>query len=255
MPDPVASAEAFAEDSGATPVIVTHDTPQVAQPVQKFYTEDDLSRVRSQEKDKLYPTIEDLKGKLSQYEKAEQDREARFAAEKAEADAKIREKLESEMEAKDLIKLKEQEWNQRLDAERQERERAFALLEREQTFNEVQRYTARRVGEEQENIIPALVDLVTGNTPDEVEQSIASLKERSARIFDSVQQASQSARRDMVGTRPTLPSAGPLDTNSEQRTFTAKDIAEMSMADYAKNRPNFLSQSARGVTQGLFGSN
>jgi hypothetical protein len=63
----------------------------------------------------------------------------------------------------------------------------------------------------------------------------------------------QNARKEMTGTRATLPPAGPLETNSEQRQFTAQDIASMSMNDYAKYRDKLMSDSARGKSRGLFG--
>jgi hypothetical protein len=58
----------------------------------------------------------------------------------------------------------------------------------------------------------------------------------------------------MTGTKTTLPPAGPLDINSEQRNFTADEIAAMPMNDYAKYRQRLLSDKAQGRGQGLFGN-
>jgi len=140
-----------------------------------------------------------------------------------------------------------------LDRERQERERAFALLEREKSFAELQSYRTTRLDQERENIIPELVDLIAGNTPEEIEESIQGLKDRSSRILDSAQQAMQAARRDMTGTRVTTPAAGPLDIETGTKQFTAEDISGMSLNDYAKYRNQLLSPGAQGRSKGLFG--
>ena len=139
------------------------------------------------------------------------------------------------------------------ERERQERERAFALLEREKSFADLQTYRTQRVETEREAIIPELLDLISGNTPDEVDASIAGLKERSARILESAQSAMQNARKEMTGTRVTTPPLGQMDTNMEQRNFTAEDISSMSMNDYAKYRERIMSDTARGKSRGLFG--
>jgi len=155
---------------------------------------------------------------------------------------------------RDLLKAKEQEWAEQLEREREERERAFALLDREKTFAEIQNYRTSRLEDERDNIIPELVDLISGNSIEEIEQSIQGLKERSSRILDSAQQAMQSARREMTGTRVTTPpNAGPMDIETGTRQFTAEDIAAMPLNEYAKYRSQLLSPNAQGRSQGLFG--
>ena len=167
--------------------------------------------------------------------------------------AKQQAQLEDELDAKSLIKVKEQEWSEQLERERTERERAFALLERERDFANLQSYKQVKLEQERDNIMPELLDLVSGNTAEEVDASLESLKERSARILESAQSAMQNARKEMTGTRATLPPAGPLETNTEQRNFTAQDIASMSMNEYAKYRDKLMSDTARGKSKGLFG--
>ena len=78
------AAEAFAAEAGVAPTVVDAgvDAPTVtasnttsrqfkdSDANSKFYTEDDLAKVRSQEKDKLYPQIEKLKSELEEIKKA-----------------------------------------------------------------------------------------------------------------------------------------------------------------------------------------
>ena len=252
-------AEAFEAEANQAPTIVDAgvDAPTVkttkTTDSSKGYTEEDLAKVRSQEKDKLYPQIEKLKSEL---EEIKQMREAELAAKQAEKeaqDAEERTRLEADLDVRELLKKKETEWSEQLERERQERERAFALLEREKTFAEIQTFRQQRLEEEREAIIPELLDLVTGNTQDEINASIDGLKNRSTRILESAQQAMQSARKEMTGSRVTAPPTGPLDINSEQRNFTADEISAMPMNEYAKYRQRLLSPKAQGKGSGLFG--
>ena len=183
----------------------------------------------------------------------EAEREQRIAEELVRKEAQKKEEEESELSFKDLLKKKEQEFQSQLEAERLERERAFALLEQERKFQEVMNYRQQRVEQERDNIVPELIDLIDGNSADEVEQSIAMLKEKSARILSSAQQAMQSARQQMAGTRITNPAAGPLDNDSEQKSYSPDSIREMSLADYAKQRAKLLGTAASNRGQGLFG--
>lgn len=259
------AAEAFAAEAGVAPTVVDAgvDAPTVTasnttsrqfkDSDSKFYTEEDLAKVRSQEKDKLYPQIEKLKSELEEIKKAREAELAAKQAEKEAVDAEERARLEADLDVRELLKKKETEWNEQLERERQERERAFALLEREKTFAEIQNFRQQRLEEERESIIPELLDLVTGNTQDEINASIEGLKERSVRILESAQQAMQTARKEMTGSRVTAPPTGPLDINSEQRNLTADEIAAMPMNEYAKYRQRLLSPSAQGRSKGLFG--
>jgi DNA repair exonuclease SbcCD ATPase subunit len=252
-------AGAFESEANVAPVVNVSgvDAPTVTTTSSKFYTDEDLAKVRSQEKDKLYPQIDKLKEEVENLKKEKQEEAARKAADEAAKmaaeSAKQQAQLEDELDAKSLIKVKEQEWSEQLERERTERERAFALLERERDFANLQSYKQTKLEQERDNIMPELLDLVSGNTAEEVDASIESLKERSARILESAQSAMQNARKEMTGTRATLPPAGPLETNTEQRNFTAQDIASMSMNEYAKYRDKLMSDTARGKSKGLFG--
>jgi len=228
--------------------------------VGSVYSAEDIAKAREQEKAKLYPQMEKMKEELSSLKKAreeqaakEAEREQRIAEELVRKEAQKKEEEESELSFKDLLKKKEQEFQAQLEAERLERERAFALLEQERKFQEVMNYRQQRVEQERDNIVPELIDLIDGNSADEVEQSISMLKEKSARILSSAQQAMQSARQQMAGTRITNPAAGPLDNDSEQKSYSPDSIREMSLADYAKQRAKLLGTAASNRGQGLFG--
>ena len=228
------------------------NTDKVAEAIQK---------ARAQEKAKLYPQVEKLQEELALLRSKEQEREAKEAerkaarqAREAEAAAERKKQEESELEVRDLLAKKEQEWQSKFETERLEREKAFALLEREREYQELSTYRQQRLEQERDAIIPELIDLISGNTKDEIESSIAGLKERSSKIFDSVAQVAQQSRKEMVGTRITSPASGPLDNDSDSRQYSPNDINNMSMADYAKNRAKLLGTAGNNRGQGLFGN-
>ena len=241
-----APAEVFAEENPIP------NTDKVAEAIQK---------ARAQEKAKLYPQVEKLQEELALLRSKEQEREAKEAerkaarqAREAEAAAERKKQEESELEVRDLLSKKEQEWAAKLEAVKAESESNFALLQREREFQELQSYRSQRLEQERDAIIPELIDLISGNSQDEIEQSILGLKERSAKIFDSVAQVAQQSRKEMVGTRITSPASGPLDNDSDSRQYSPNDINNMSMADYAKNRAKLLGTAGNNRGQGLFGN-
>lgn len=240
-----AAAENLADTSADTP----------APPTSTFeaYSADDIAKAREQEKQKLYPQMERLKDEVAQLRRERDEREEAEARAKAEADEEAKKRAEEEMDVRSLLQQKEMEFNQQLESERLERERAFALLDQERQFQELHAYRQERLEAERDAIIPELVDLIHGDTTEEIEASINSLKERSERILESAQQAMTSARRDMAGSRVTAPAAGPLDTDTENRQFTPDDIRNMSISDYQKYRERLLGNSASSRGRGLFG--
>jgi hypothetical protein len=227
--------------------------------VSSVYTADDIAKAREQEKAKLYPQMEKMKEELAAAKARAEDaaakeaeRENLRASLEKEAEVKRKQEEEEQMSFKELLAKKEQEFSSQLENERLERERAFALLEQERRFQELMNYRQNRLEQERDNIVPELIDLIQGNTPDEVESSIATLKEKSSSILQSAQAAMQSAKQQMAGTRITAPASGPLDNDSSQQSLTPDSIRDLSMAEYAKQRAKLLGTAASNRGQGLF---
>jgi hypothetical protein len=224
------------------------------------FTADDLARARAQEKAKLYPQMEKMQEELAKAkalaeELAAKDikREEERNAKKAERDSKKKQEEENELSFKELLSKKEQEFESRIEAERLERERAFALLDTERKFQDLMNYRAQRIEEERDSIVPQLIDLVSGSSQEDIEQSIETLKAKSAGIMQDVQQATMNAKQSMAGTRITAPASGPLDNDSEHNPLTIDPSKGISMDDYIKNRHKYLGAAANNRGQGLFG--
>jgi hypothetical protein len=190
-----------------------------------------------------------LENELAQFRKDAEDRQK--AEEKAQRDAAraAKKKEEDEMELRDLVQRKDQEWEQRLAEERAEREKAFAMLEQERRHAQLQTYLAQRMAEIGDEIMPELRDLVAGNSEQEIDASIGLLVQKSELMKNNAVTAMRNinAGRPMVGV--TAPPVGPMETSGTTRTYTADELKAMTPEEYAAERDNLLraaSQSRRG---------
>lgn len=216
----------------------------------RTFTEADVAAIRKQEKDKLYKQLEEreadlaaLKADLAKRQAAEQEEQARIQAEQEKAAEAARKAEEERMTWQERLAQQEAEVNARFAALEEERAAQAALQEKERQLAELEQYRHDAIQNAQEDIVPELLDLVTGNTAEEIDASVESLKERSARIFESVTAARQEQQRQQVGARITSPGVGPMEINTENRQYSAADIAAMPMNEWAQ------------VRQGLVGKN
>jgi hypothetical protein len=244
-------------------VLVGTDAPQYvpAPPAHvsaQQFSSDDLARAREQEKSKLYPQLAELKAEVDRL-KAERDaqvaleQEHRQLAEVSAAAAAedARKKAEAEMDLRQLLDSKNNEWEQRFADLQKERERQDALLQKEQQLRELVTYREQAKAAAVDTIAPQLLDLVDGNSFAEIDSSIARLQEKSALILEEVRAATSGARAAQVGVRPY---GGPADVQLETYTEHAlepADIANMSMSEYMKHRDKLLTQTRSD--RGLFG--
>jgi hypothetical protein len=240
--------------------IQQQDTAQEAPRTEnsKLFTPDEVEAIRRQEKDKLYDKISKLQEQVEvfNHEREEQKRLAdELSAKEAE---ERRQREEAEMSAKELLMKKEDEFQQRINTVQQEWEQKFtmlqqeaeaqkAVLEQERRYQELESFKSRRIAEEQDNIMPELMDFIRGNSEDEIESAISAVKTRTSAILENIQQAMPQQQRlrgvPATGSTPT----GPLENMTEQQTYTSADIAGMSMEQYAQVRDRLLaSASFRG---------
>ncbi|TKK84706.1 hypothetical protein FDA94_29265 [Herbidospora galbida] len=244
-------------------------TPPAAPPANgPFYTAEDLEKARREEKDKLYNRMNQLATKVNSQDEIlktwQAEREAAAQAEeeaRKAAEEQVNQQRREEMSAKELLEETTRQWQARLDAieaeraqERAARENERLLEAKEREFLELQNFTRQRVTEESENILPELLDLITGNTRDEIEASIVAMKARSAKILDQVSAASAELGAMSRGASLTgYGATGPLEQQSGTKTYTADEIRSMPMNEYAANRHRLHGASASGNGYGMFG--
>lgn len=260
--DPPAEQSSGAEGEQPPPspqqqpvVTIPVDPPPPADPDPDLvFTAKDIEKARKEEKDKLYGRLQTMEEELSSVREEREAREAAEAEAREAAEAEARAAAEEEMSARELIQAKEQEWSQRIAALEQERAEERRIFEMERAFQEVENYRTRAVAASEEEIMPELRDLITGNTPEEIDAAIALAKDKTARILQNVQAATQQTRQNQRGASVTAPPVGPMENDSNYKTLTAEDIRDMDMETYRQNREKILG-SLRDQTQsqGLYG--
>lgn len=248
-------------------VTVRADAPpapaQQQQPGQsgRTFTAADIEKARQEEKDKLYSRLSKGDERLQALEaELKALREEREAREKAEAERlaaeeqAAKEKAEAEMSARKLVEERSTEWERKFAELQAEREQERAALAKEAEYNALRAYIQERLGAERNSIAPELVDLVSGNTREEVDQSIEILKAKTDAIFQSVQSAQQQARSQMRGVSPTgFTGNGPMDGDAGARQLSVDDIKNMPMSEFAKYRSQLLGSAASNSSnRGLF---
>ncbi|MCC3766060.1 hypothetical protein [Streptomyces sp. UNOC14_S4] len=227
----------------------------------RTYTDDDLERARKQEKDKLYSRMSAQEKMLTQLQEelatqraareAEQkakDEAAQKAAEEAEA------KRKAELSAKALVEEQRHEFEARLAAMEEQRQKEQELYAKERAWQELQQYKTEAIAAAQNDIAPELLDLIAGDDKPTVDASIEAMKAKSAQIAASVQQAQVQARANMRGTSATGYGVGSGGIVGEVQELSAEQIRNMPMAEYVKRRTQQgMPGSVRASGQGLFG--
>jgi hypothetical protein len=211
----------------------------------RFYTDEDLERVRREEKDKLYGRIQTMDEQLKAIQK---EREAAEAARLAELEAeteKARREEEEKMETRDLLQRKEEEWSSRFSELEGRYEQDRAVFERERRFTELEQYRQERIAQESEYIIPELRDLITGNSEQEIDGFIEEMKSRTAAIMGQFEASASTQRQAMRGAAPTAPPVGPLEQMQTYESITPDDIRTMDMETYKKYRASLLNAAGR----------
>ena len=249
-------------------ISVPMDSPAVEQFVEnatknsKTFSEDEVEGIRKQEKDKMYKRLEEADTRVKSMEEqmavisAERELARKEADDRASKESEIlRQREIDEMTAKQLllkqeddfnqkINTVEQEWQARLEAIEAQRQQQEALLEKERRLQEINHFRSQRLQAEQESIIPELIDLVSGNSEEEIEQSSSLLRDRSSAIIESILQATAQQQGRLRGAPVTAPPTGPMENQTEYQQLNADDIRNMSMDQYSKMRDRLLNARA-----------
>jgi DNA repair exonuclease SbcCD ATPase subunit len=207
------------------------------------FTAEQLEEARRQEKEKLYPRLEELG---SQLKTLQEERQAELAARQAEIDerdAQLRAKEESEMEIRDLLAKREGEFRSQIDEINQRYETDRAVFERERALQEAAQYRLARIEQESEFIFPELRDLVGGSSPEEVDASIEEMKARSEQIYANLQAAMQPAPFRGAA-MPSVPPVGPMEQLPSYEQLTPEDIRAMDMDTYKRYRQQLLNATS-----------
>lgn len=245
-PTPHPEAQHVQDEPPVPPVQVTANSDP------KMFTQADLEKAREQEKSKVYKRLETMQETVARLEAEAKDRrEIEEAARKA-ADEAAEAERRSQLSVQELLAEREAQWQAQQNELRQEIEAERALRIRETQFAELMDTRNQVLAAYSDRVAPELLDLITGETAEQLQQSAEDMAARTERILAQTAEAMQNARQQMPTARVTAPASG--DNSGANRQFTPDDIRGMSMADYAKHRASLLGGGADGPkNRGLFG--
>ncbi len=237
------------------PIIITDDRqspPQEngATAPSRIFDEDDVARIRTEEKEKLYGR---LSAQDEELKALRQEREERVKAEKAAIaaqEAVVKAKEEEEMELRDLLDRREQEWEQKFNGLQGQWETDKAVFEQERRFQSLMEYRRDLVEANADSIMPELRDLVTGNTEEEILRSVEQMQQRTSAIMQNVSDGVAAQRQTMRGSAPTSPPVGPMENEEANLSLTPEKIAAMDQSTYARYRERLLQAAGQAYRQG-----
>ena len=227
------------QDVSQRPITVV-DQPGNGAPATNFrFTDEDIEKARQQEKEKLYPRIDEMSQQLKLLQEEREAERAERERLTQEAEDLRRAKEEEEMDLRQLFERREAEFNAQIQELSSRYDADRAIFDRERALQEAYAYRIARIDQEQEFILPELRDLIGGDTPEQIDASIEEMKARSEAIFANMRAAAE-PQPFRGAAMPSVPPVGPMEQLPENQTLNADDIRNMSMDDYKRYREQLL---------------
>lgn len=182
-----------------------------------------VEKARKEEKDKLYPQIDALKGSIKEIqeilkaEREEKEQIRREAEEKAEQ-KRLSNLSDAEKHTEALKRIEEQ-----LKLEREERQKLERQWNDQRQAQELETYRQTLIKAAGDDILP---ELVTGNTKEEIDASFAIAKARHAEYVEKITKA--------LGAR--VKSTMPRSANPDTAALEEQDLEEQLDFDPVKYR-------------------
>lgn len=215
---------------------------------ERTFTAADIEKARKEEKDKLYSQIVALQTEqnkasetLAAIQKEREEAAAELVRQQQTKDAAVQAAKEEDMSAKQLLeqKLKEanESWQEKFARLEEERQAERTLADKERQYNALVDFRNNAITAAGDDIAPQFHSFITGETEAQITASIAAAKTATESLAQSFANVQQQQRSQMRGVAPTgYAPIGPMDNNSGTKTYTAEDINNMSMSEYAEFR-------------------
>jgi len=221
------------------PIQLVDSPPNGAAHANARFSDEDIERARQQEKDKLYPRIDEMQQQLKELQAEREAAAAERERLAQEAEEARRQKEESEMDLRQLFEKREAEFNRQISELSSRYDTDRAIFDRERALQEAYAYRMARIEQEQEYILPELRDLIGGDTMEDIDASIEEMKRRSEAIFTNMAAATQ-PQPFRGAAMPSVPPVGPMEQLPQQESLTADDIRTMDMDTYKRYREQLL---------------
>jgi len=221
-----------------------------------------MEAARKQEKDKVYKTIESWEErfaeagqKLADLQK-DKDTAVEAAAAQATKDAEeAATKRWEENDSKTLVADVRAEFERKFSALEAQSSLERETFAKERSFTELRDYAQVKVAEAlaANEIAPELAGYVVGNNTIEIDASLVRVKATTESLLASIAAATAPPAAPR-GVSPTgYAPVGPMDGDSSHKTYTAQDIANMSIEEYTANRQALLGAAVKsGQNRGMF---
>lgn len=224
----------------------------------RFFTEDEVERIRQQEKDKMYDRLEKSEKQLAEFKSTvdslaqdKKSRDAELARQQQQAAEETQRLQNEKLSVQEMLEQQKTEFQKQQEMLKADWDLKLTTMQKEQEFLQLRAYIQKRINEEVNaaTIIPDLAEYINGDTEEEVEASIKKAQEKT----ESIVQAALGSTPPSIpmGTSPTGAPFSPLDNLSGPRQKSREEIARMNMRDYAEyRRQTGLDRAGSG--QGLF---
>lgn len=251
-----AELQAMQQGNQSPPQIAIQGVPGTGwqpAPGVRYFTEEEVGAIRAEEKTKLYDRLTSMEQELQQAREEREAREAALAQQQAEAEEIRRKAEEEQMDVRQVLERRDQEWNARFQQQEEERQRDQAIFEQERRYQVLAEYRRARIEQEAEWILPELRDLVPeGLTEVETDQAIEIMKQRTGAILQSVQSAVTQQRAPLRGVAPTgAPPQGPMEQQTQVQQISLEDLRRMDPQTFATHRDQLLGIATRAGVGGL----
>lgn len=233
---------------------------------EKTFTEADIAAARKQEKDKLYDQLATYKDQLSTIQrqldaqqKLRDEEQAELTRQAQEKEARAKKKKEDDMSAKALLEQKLMEtnntWEERFNQLQSERDKEREILAKERRYNELVEYRNSMLNEYADEIAPEFHGFINGDSEEQIKTAVERARQATSSIVEQMKVAQQKQMSQMRGVSATgYGPMGPLESQMGQETYTAEDINNMTMAQYAefRQKSGLADRQARS-SRGLLG--
>jgi len=203
--------------------------------------EDRISKARKEEKEKLYASLEKQKQEKEEADKRAkelEDRLKKLEEEKKKLDDANSDGDKKKKNADEIADVEKRILERVAKAEQEaaatklEAEQKVAALQKELEHKDLEAYKAKKLAEAGNTVV---VELVSGATKEEIDNSIVRAQQAKARIVKEIEAARAGAGDEIKNRVPTPP--GPQANLTQLTgTLTADQIRKMSPTEWAQHR-------------------
>lgn len=216
------------EKETTTPAPAKTEEPRV-ESLSKHEVEALLAKARQEEKDKLYPQLEELRSTTKEVQDAlrlEREEKERI---RREAESQAEEERKSQLSAEQLLQEGLQKIEEQLASERQARAALEERIQQDKRKEQLAAYRVQKIKEANGQIIP---EIVQGSSETEIDANTLIAKARYVELVESLKEARAEEVRGQMP-RPASPDTEPQELAELNKQL---DNFEIDMVRYKRDK-------------------